>query len=138
MNRKEPRMNDKQGSESIQERVTSLETRLQILEDRLTRLEGAKQGVIDSQTATPRAKPKKEAMEVSPMSVTLVSKDFHKANYAAGDAGDRIDFVLLFKSGLEKDVRAFKGSVVIRDLFDQEVMSLTLTHETGIRAGGTA
>lgn len=128
--------NDARQSKSIEERVSLLEAKLKDTETRLSALEGAKENSAYSQQAAPSTIPEKKESKISQISVTLVSKNFHKANLMAGDAGDRIDFILLFKSNLEKNVRAFKGSVVIKDLFAQDIMKITLTHETGIRAGG--
>jgi len=72
------------------------------------------------------------------ISVTMGSKKYHEMNDRTGDVGNRIDFVFVFQSALEKDVRALKGTVVIKDLFDQLIMRLTLSHEAGLPAGGKA
>lgn len=126
-------MSDAQGSKSIEERVSFLENRLRDLESRLSALEGPRQNDAKAQQIAPSTAAEKKESKKSPISVTLLSKKFE-----AGDVGDRIGFVLLFKSGLEKDVRAFKGTLAIRDLFDQDLMRVSLTQETGISAGGTS
>ncbi len=90
------------------------------------------------QTLGPTIVPPKSESRPSPISVTLVHKAFHKANYSVGDAGDRIDFIFRFQSLLEKDVRAFKGDVLFKDLFDQPILSVTLTYEKGLLKKGTA
>jgi hypothetical protein len=126
-----------QPPKSLEGRVSFLETELLALKDRLAKLDGSQQESPNLQTVSPSAIPTKAENKPSPISVSMVSKNFHKANLMAGDAGDRIDFTFLFKSLLEKDVRAFKGAVVIKDLFDQDILRVTLMHETGLSAKGT-
>ena len=96
------------------------------------------QKIVNLRTVSPNITPKKSESKPSQISVTLVNKVFHKADYSVGDAGDRIDFTFLFQSLLERDVRAFKGAVIFKDLFDQEILRVTLTHETGLPKKGTA
>ena len=45
-----------------------------------------------------------------------------------GDAGDRIDFVFRFTSRLKKDVRAFSGAVVFKDLFGDVNLAQVMEH----------
>ena len=123
---------------SLEERVILLETELQTLKDRVSKIEGTEQESPNLQAPTPNIIPPKAESKPSHLSVTLVSKIFHKANLGAGDVGNRIDFTFLFQSHLEKDVRAFKGAVIIKDLFDQDIVRVTLVHETGLPAKGTA
>jgi hypothetical protein len=114
---------------------TGLEARVASLEQRVADLE-ARAGRSPGGSALPTPLPAPPAE--SPISVSMVSKRYHRADYLAGDGDDRIDFELLFRSRLPKDVRAFTGSVVFKDLFDEHIPSVNLTYEDGIRAGGTA
>jgi hypothetical protein len=127
-----------QALKTIEERLGSLEIKLQALESRLSKLEQPKQESMKPPSLPETITSEKRESQLSQITVTLVNKRFHKADYGLGDAGDRIDFILLFKSHLKKDVRAFKGAVVIQDLFDQDILRVTLTYEGGIRAEGTA
>ena len=131
-------MSDAQETKSIEERVSFLESKLQDLENRLLALEEPQENSAEPQSVALNITPEKTENKKSLISVTLARKTFHKGDYRAGDVGDRIDFNLLFRSDLPKDVRAFKGAVVIKDLFDVEIMRITLTQEAGIRAGGTS
>ena len=126
-----------QQSRSLEERVSFLEAEVRTLKDRLSKLEEPKQESLSSQVVQPGLPPTKIESKPSPISVRLISKTFHKGNFRMGDAGNRIDFTFLFQSHLEKDVRAFKGAVIIKDLFDQDILRVTLTHETGLQANGT-
>jgi hypothetical protein len=120
----------------------ALEDRVAELERRVAALESGRSPdplVSDVSPATlsvPAVVP--DAMPEAPLTVSLVRKNFHKANLPAGDAGDRIDFALRFTSRLTKDLRAFKGAIVFRDLFGEKVFSLTLTHESELKAGGSS
>ncbi|WP_452598672.1 hypothetical protein, partial [Pontimicrobium sp. MEBiC01747] len=42
-----------------------------------------------------------------------------------------------FENKTEKDIRAFKGSISIQDLFDTEIKSINLTIDDPIKAGET-
>src|SRR6266404_2896897 len=122
----------------LEERVNFLETKLEELENRLSKLEGLKRGNPLSEPLSVAPTSEKPEKEIAKISVTLVSKTFHKANLLAGDVGDRIDFALLFQNHFERDVRALKGTVIIKDLFDQDILRVALTHELGISANSTS
>ena len=121
----------------FQDRVNFLETRLKEVEDRLSRLEVLELSYGRSERLSIVNTTEKPENERASISVTLMRKTFHKADLLAGDVGDRIDFALLFHNHLERDVRAFKGAVIIKDLFDQDILRVTLTHELGIKANST-
>lgn len=128
-------INNARRSKSIEERVSLLEAKLKDTESRLSALEGATENNTDSEQVFSSTVPENKEDKVSLISVILISKKFYKANLMAGDAGDRIDFVLLFRSNLKRNLRAFKGAVIIKDLFNEEILKITLTHETGICTG---
>jgi hypothetical protein len=73
----------------------------------------------------------------SPVAISFGSKRHHTANFLAGDSGDRIDLELLFRNDTEKPIRAFKGIVEFRDLFDDLILTVNLTFEGGIRPRAT-
>jgi hypothetical protein len=115
-------------SPSLEARIADLERRILALEHR------------DS-VGPANAPIKRDELPVSdqsaPILVKLKTKSFHKADFLAGDAGDRIDFELLFGNNLPKAIRAFKGTLCFRDLFDEIVLSVDLKHEDSLRSGGT-
>jgi len=119
---------------SLHDKLALLETRLKALEDLLR---SAKPATL-SPSPPDRAPATSPASTAPPVQVSLVGKTFHKADYSRGDGGDRIDFKLTFKSNLDKDIRAIRGALVFSDLFEAEIMRVTLTDETGIPARGTA
>jgi hypothetical protein len=103
---------------SIEARVEALEARVRELEQRVevpSRAGGA--GKI--------ARP--SAVDESAITVQLVGKDFYEGDLLTGQVGDRIALELEFTSGLDKALRAFNGVVVLRDLFDQEVIRAGMT-----------
>jgi hypothetical protein len=126
-----------QYSKSLEERVSLLEIELKTLKECFLNLVASKQESLDFQIKQQTAVSENQK-KPSPISVTLVNKTFHNANYNLGDAGDRIDFTFVFQSHIDKDVRAFKGVVIIKDLFEQDILRVTLTHETDLKAKGTA
>src|SRR6266480_2353098 len=94
------RMSGAQDSKSMEERISFLESKLRDLEIRLLALEGPQQDNTEPQSVAANMTAEKEESKKSPISVTIVNKKFHKADLMAGDIGDRVDFVLLFKSEL--------------------------------------
>lgn len=121
---------------TLEERVLALESKVAKMEQLLEGLQSVSKDEERPASANSRL-PSQTSSKVSPVSVQLISKKFHKANLLAGDAGDRIDFALLFKSEFGKDVRALKGAIVFKDLFDDVIMKITLAHESGLPAGGS-
>ena len=117
-------------STNFQGKINELETKIHELESRIEELEKV---VSAKQTVRSTERPEKEK-RTSPISVQLSRKSYHKANYDIGDAGDRIDFTFRFTNQLAKDIRAFTGQVVFKDLFDREIMKIGLTNETVIRS----
>lgn len=116
---------------ALENRVSFLENRIKELELRLARIENPATALAPSTPPQPTNVPNKQ------ISVTLLTKNFHQADYDAGDAGDRIDFTFQFTSHLTKDIRAFTGAVIFRDLFERVILRLGITDEHGIRSGGT-
>jgi hypothetical protein len=78
------------------------------------------------------------SLDASPIEIRLATKGFKKADIFNGVPEDQITFSFSFKNQLPKDVRAFLGTVVFKDLFDREIVRVNLTHEEGIGAGRTA
>lgn len=76
---------------------------------------------------------KKKGIQEQPLSITLLNKGLKKVNYS-----DVITLDLEIKNALNKDVKAFIGTVTFYDLFDREIMPVTITYEDGVKAGGTA
>jgi hypothetical protein len=131
-------MSDTELTPSVAARLKFLEDQFCDMESRLAALEGQKQNSPENNQLPVVQAPIANDEKTSSISVSLIRKSFHKANIMAGDAGDRIDFALNFKSNIDKDLRAFKGAIVIKDLFDEVVLRVTLMQETGLAAGGTS
>jgi hypothetical protein len=62
--------------------------------------------------------------------VTVFDKGFVKYNYE-----DYITYKFAFQNNTNKDVRAFKGTVIFNDLFDTEIKSFSITYDQGVPAG---
>lgn len=117
---------------SLENRVDSLEAKVKELELRLSRIENP------AAIATSSAPPESINASNKQISVILLSKNFHQADYDAGDSGDRIDFIFQFTNHLGKDIRAFTGVVVFKDLFERIILRLGITDESSIRSGGVS
>jgi hypothetical protein len=122
----------------------SLEERVRLLEGRMKEIENRLGGPVTGQQQTPELEPLDRSLAAAAVkdqrpkiSVEMIRKSFHQMDILAGDVGQRIDFVFAFHGHLEKDARAFKGAVVIKDLFDQEIVRVILTHEAGLPMNGT-
>ncbi len=109
---------------TLEEGVATLEAKVTELEERLSKPEGP---VV-------RKEPKRVSGSKSLISIMLVSKSFLKADPMAGDVSDRIDFIFDFISHLKKDVQAFNGALVLKDLHDQELLEVELIVEDAVKA----
>lgn len=81
---------------------------------------------LDSQT-------QKKKAEEQPLSIALLKKDIEKAGYI-----DVIAFKIEITNNLDKDIKAFIGTVIFYDLFEREIMPVTITYEDGVAKGGKA
>jgi hypothetical protein len=68
----------------------------------------------------------------SALTVALYDKGYEKYDYE-----DYLTYSLVFENKTNKDIRAFKGSISINDLFDDEIKSINLTIDDPIIAGET-
>lgn len=116
-----------QEKETLEERVAMLEAKVEEIEQRLLKLEGLVE----------KEEPKRVEVAESPISVTLVSKSFREADFVAGRFDDQIIFSFDFTNHLKKDIRAFVGIIVFKDLFEREIIRVSLTIEESIKAGDT-
>lgn len=66
------------------------------------------------------------------LTVAMYDKGFKKYDYQ-----DYLTYSFAFENKTDKDIRAFKGSISIQDLFDSEIKSISLTIDDPIRAGET-
>lgn len=64
--------------------------------------------------------------------VALYDKGYQEVEYQ-----DYLTYSLAFENKTENDIRAFKGSISINDLFDTEIKSINLTIDDPIPAGET-
>ena len=121
-------------SENSQQ-ITSLENRISFLEAKVKELE-LRLSQIESPTpaVSPSSPPNPTNALNKLVSITLISKNFHQADYNAGDSGDRINFTFQFANHLKKDIRAFTGVIVFKDLFEKVILKMGFTDESGIRA----
>ena len=107
-----------------EDRVAELEARVAALEEALARLSTPAPGVALVPPATENG--------AAPILIELVRKTFRD-----GDFQDQIQFEFRFTSRLDKPVRAFTGVVVLQDLFERDIIRVTLTVEEPLRPGGT-
>lgn len=66
------------------------------------------------------------------LTVAMYNKGFEKYDYE-----EYLTYSLAFNNKSDKDIRAFKGSLSIQDLFDTEIKSINLTIDDPIKAGET-
>jgi len=111
-----------------EDRVAELEARVAALEEALARLSTPTPGVALVPPTTENG--------VAPILIGLVRKTF------LDGIQDRIQFEFAFTSNLDKPPRAFTGVVVLQDLFERDIMRVTLTLPSrqvatrGRKAGG--
>ena len=68
----------------------------------------------------------------SALTVVMYDKGYEEYNYQ-----DYLTYSLAFQNKTKKDIRAFKGSISVQDLFDTEIKSISLTIDDPIKAGET-
>lgn len=112
---------------TVEDRVKDLERRVSELEAKLNELTTPKSG-----TAVRAG----ESVVAQPIALRLTDKTFRAANYQAGTYEDRIALAFEFTNNLQKEIRAFTGTVVFMDLFDREILRVNLTIEQRVEAGG--
>lgn len=69
------------------------------------------------------------------LTVALVGKDFHSADYMNGEYQDEITFELAFKNNGLKSIRAIKGKLDFRNLLGDSIYSATFEHDISIGPG---
>jgi hypothetical protein len=68
----------------------------------------------------------------SALTVAMYDKGYEEYDYQ-----DYLTYSLAFNNKTAKDIRAFKGSISIQDLFNTEIKSINLTIDDPIKAGET-
>tara|TARA_Y100000588_G_scaffold384159_1_gene474856 strand:+ start:328 stop:978 length:651 start_codon:yes stop_codon:yes gene_type:complete len=68
----------------------------------------------------------------SALTVAMYNKGYDEHDYQ-----EYLTYSLAFENKTEKDIRAFKGSISIQDLFDTEIKTINLTIDDPIIAGET-
>ncbi|MCM4161276.1 hypothetical protein FHG64_06385 [Antarcticibacterium flavum] len=81
---------------------------------------------------TRREEEEKRQLLGSVLTVAMYNKGYDKRRYQ-----EYLTYSLAFENTSDKDIRAFKGSLVINDLFDTEIKSINLTVDDPIIAGET-
>ena len=106
-----------------EDRVAELEARVAALEEALARLSTPAPGASAAPPTTENG--------VAPILIRLVRKTF------LDGIQDRIQFEFAFTSNLDNPVGAFTGVVVLQDLFERDIMRITVTVEEPLQPGGT-
>lgn len=93
-----------------------------------------KQQAEEKALAAKVSKEEKEKREMfgKILTVALYDKGYEKADYE-----DYLTYGIAFKNKGLKDIRAIKGTLVITDLFDSEIKSLSIVMDDGIKANAT-
>jgi hypothetical protein len=73
----------------------------------------------------------------SPVSVTLVDKNFKAMDFKTDNYQDRINFRLAIKNISGKDIRAFDGTLKFSDLLDNRIIASKLEINDPIKSGDT-
>jgi len=120
----------------ITETIKSMVERMERLEKRVEMLEKTSSNIENPSEPVRSTEQRAEEINKEPpsISIKLVKKNYHQANYDVGDSGDRIDLVFRFTNHLPKDIRAFTGVVIFRDLFERDILRINLTSEKIVQA----
>ncbi|MEI6258295.1 MAG: hypothetical protein WCR46_00075 [Deltaproteobacteria bacterium] len=66
-----------------------------------------------------------------------LKKTHHEPSFQGTDVKHRIDFKFRFANSYKKDIRAFAGNLLVKDLFDELVFTISMKVQDPIRANGT-
>jgi len=69
------------------------------------------------------------------LTVTVYEKGFQEANIYSGVYQDKITFKIAMHNKSERPIRAFRGTVVFKDLFGTEIDSIGLSYDTVLGQG---
>lgn len=82
---------------------------------------------------------RKEAQVAAELSkylmVTPFKKSFLKSDYRSGNYEDTITIGFVFENKGDKDIRAFKGTTVFKNLFGDKIKEIPLIYDQGIKSG---
>jgi hypothetical protein len=97
---------------------------------------------ILSNLKQPALSPSQKTEEVSlagasPVSVTLLDKNFEAMDFKKNSYQDRINFTLAIKNISGKDIRAFDGTLKFTDLLDNRIIASKLEINDPIKNGDT-
>jgi hypothetical protein len=95
-------------------------------------------------TATPLpasptpAVPPTATLVAAPISIQILSKTLHKADYSISGDKDAITFRLAITNQAGHNLRAFNGVLHFQDLFSKDIKAVNWTYSTPLAAGATA
>jgi hypothetical protein len=69
------------------------------------------------------------------LSVTVYDKGFVESDVSAGRYGNYITIKVAMQNRGEKAIRAFRGTLIFKDLFGSEIYSSGLSHDEGLKLG---
>jgi hypothetical protein len=77
----------------------------------------------------------KEEQEKREMFARILTVALYDKGYYKDDWEDYLTYEVAYENKCDKDIRAVKGSLLITDLFDQEIKTINLVEDEGIPAG---
>lgn len=120
----------------ISDLVESLSLRVAALEGRLDAFNASIPATNDPKaTAVPNKQQRNSQPNSNKVKVELVAKHLAPGNYDNGIYEDRIEFQIRFHNISRGNIRAVKGDLVFRDLFDAEIFRIGITMNDPIAPG---
>lgn len=101
---------------------------------------GAMAAGTDTPSQSSQAKPESKTTTKQieqPIQSKLLSKKFVEADFMKGTYSDTVTFSFEIRNTLSKDIRAFTGFYSFSDLFDREILDMSVTYEDALPAGET-
>lgn len=86
--------------------------------------------------APSRAVQEREALQ-NALSVRLINKTYVPSDFRARRYDDRVALEFEYENRTERDIRAFTGTVIFKDIFDRPFLRVNLTVDDPIGAGQT-
>lgn len=105
----------------------------------LGKVEVLREKVDDLRRKADEAKAEEEKIRqrANAIKISIREKEFIPTDLQRGRFQEVLQFEFGFQSSLERNARAFTGTVVFLDLFDREIMRIGITIEQALPAGGS-
>ncbi len=111
--------------------ISSAQQSAQITKEKEELSNSLQQSGINQTDTTETEQIKTENKKVT---IEIMSKNFHEADYMSGDYQDQITMDLKFTNTTDKEIRGVEGVLTFYDIFDNKISATKVSYDKGIPA----